>query len=252
MTDGDGLAWRMKFGVVTPSTNTIVQPEYDDLRPPGVTNHVGRMHIPDDPVTNDADFDELIRRIDVALEEAVDRVMTCKPGHMILGISAESIWEGGLEAAQKVKARMIERSGGLGVTLAADALPAALMAHGVKGKVGLLTPYMPTAQKHIQKFMDDIGYDVSSMVHLRCGGPVVIAHATRAQLRAGLQQLVDEGADAIVQFGANLPMGKFAAIAEAWLERPVICVNVATYWHALRSNGIDDKVEGYGALMERF
>ena len=47
---GDGLATRMKFGVVTPSTNTIVQPEYDDLRPLGVTNHVGRMHIPDDPL----------------------------------------------------------------------------------------------------------------------------------------------------------------------------------------------------------
>jgi maleate isomerase len=249
---GDGLAWRMKFGVVTPSTNTIVQPEYDDLRPPGVTNHVGRMHIPDDPVTNDADFDELIRRIDVALEEAVDRVMTCKPDHMILGISAESIWGGGLEAAEKVKDRMRERSGGLGVTLAADALPAALKAHGVAGKVGLLTPYMPTAEKHIQKFMDDIGYDVSSMVHLRCGGPVVIAHTTRAELRAGLQQLADDGADAIVQFGANLPMGRFAAVAEQWLDRPVICVNVATYWHALRVNGITDKVEGYGALMERY
>ena len=249
---GDGLATRMKFGVVTPSTNTIVQPEYDDLRPLGVTNHVGRMHIPDDPVTNDADFDELIRRIDVALEEAVDRVMTCKPDHMILGISAESIWEGGLEAAQKVKARMVERSGGLGVTLAADALPAALKAHGVTGKVGLLTPYMPTAQQHIQKFMDDIGYDVSSMVHLKCGGPVVIAHATRTELRDGLEKLVDEGADAIIQFGANLPMGRFAAIAEAWLERPVICVNVATYWHALRVNNINDRVGGYGALMERF
>jgi maleate isomerase len=249
---GDGLAWRMKFGVVTPSTNTIVQPEYDDLRPPGVTNHVGRMHIPDDPVTNDADFDELIRRIDVALEEAVDRVMTCKPDHMILGISAESIWGGGLEAAEKVKDRMRERSGGLGVTLAADALPAALKAHGVAGKVGLLTPYMPTAEKHIQKFMDDIGYDVSSMVHLRCGGPVVIAHTTRAELRAGLQQLADDGADAIVQFGANLPMGRFAAVAEQWLDGPVICVNVATYWHALRVNGITDKVEGYGALMERY
>ena len=249
---GDGLAWRMKFGVVTPSTNTIVQPEYDDLRPLGVTNHVGRMHIPDDPVTSDEDFDELIRRIDVALEEAVDRVMTCKPDHMILGISAESIWGGGLAAAQKVKDRIAERSGGLGVTLAADALPAALKAYGVKGKVGLLTPYMPTAEQHIQRFMDDIGYDVSSMVHLKSGGPVVIAHHTPTELREGLQKLVDDGADAIIQFGANLPMGRFAGVAEQWLELPVICVNVATYWHALRVNGITDHAGGYGALMERY
>ena len=45
----DTLGWRMKFGVVTPSTNTVVQPEYDDLRPPGVTNHIARMHIPTIP-----------------------------------------------------------------------------------------------------------------------------------------------------------------------------------------------------------
>jgi len=41
----DYLAWRMAFGITTPSTSTVVQPEYDDMRPPGVTNHLGRMVI---------------------------------------------------------------------------------------------------------------------------------------------------------------------------------------------------------------
>ena len=40
----DYLAWRLAFGVTTPSTNTVVQPEYDDMRPAGVTNHLARMH----------------------------------------------------------------------------------------------------------------------------------------------------------------------------------------------------------------
>ena len=87
--------------------------------------------------------------------------------------------------------------------------------------------------------------------------PVVVRSAEEmlrivpTELREGLQQLVDDGADAIIQFGANLPMGRFAGVAEQWLERPVICVNVATYWHALRVNGITDHVGGYGGLMER-
>jgi hypothetical protein len=29
-------------------------------------------------------------------------------------------------------------------------------------------------------------------------------------------------------------------------------LNTATYWHALRANGIDDKVWGYGSLLEQF
>ena len=30
---------------------------------------------------------------------------------------------------------------------------------------------------------------------------------------------------------------------------PVIAINTATYWHALRRNGIMDRFEGFGALM---
>ena len=45
----DYLAWRLAFGVTTPSTNTVVQPEYDDMRPAGVTNHLARMVIANVP-----------------------------------------------------------------------------------------------------------------------------------------------------------------------------------------------------------
>ena len=38
----DALGWRMKFGVVAPSTNTAVQPEFDAMRPRGITNHFAR------------------------------------------------------------------------------------------------------------------------------------------------------------------------------------------------------------------
>ena len=49
----DALGWRCKFAVVAPSTNTIVQPDMDSLRVKGVTNHYGRIHIPNMTVGND-------------------------------------------------------------------------------------------------------------------------------------------------------------------------------------------------------
>jgi len=58
--------------------------------------------------------------------------------------------------------------------------------------------------------------------------------------------------EAIVQFGANLPMARLADEAERWLDKPVISVNVATYWHACRMNGIDDKLYGFTQLFSRF
>ncbi len=72
----DYLAWRLALGVTTPSTNTVVQPEYDDMRSPGVTNHLGRMRIRDISIASDEDFAESIRLIDAALEEAVAGVIS--------------------------------------------------------------------------------------------------------------------------------------------------------------------------------
>ena len=40
--------------------------------------------------------------------------------------------------------------------------------------------------------------------------------------------------------------------AEKWLKKPVIAINTATYWYAMRANGMDDVVEGFGSLMTDF
>lgn len=246
---GDILGYRHKFGVITPSTNTVVQPEYDDMRPVGVTNHIGRMHIPDEPVKDDGDFNELIRRIDIAMEEAIDRVMTCRPDHLILGISAESIWGGGRDAADKIAGRVNGRTGGIPFTQAADALPAALNACGVKERISFVTPYFPVAESHILTFAAQSGYTPVRLKHLARPGPVEIGHTSLNELRAAVHEVNGDDVEAIVQFGANLPMGRLAAQLETELGKPVICVNTATYWHALRAAGIPDRTRGFGRLM---
>ena len=80
----DALGHRMKFGVIAPSTNTVVQPEFGWMAPHGVTNHFSRIHIPDDPLGSDADFEELMVRIRAELMQAVDRVMTAGPGARVI------------------------------------------------------------------------------------------------------------------------------------------------------------------------
>jgi maleate isomerase len=248
----DALGWRGKFGVVTPSTNTMVQPEYDAMRPHGVTNHIARMHIPDDPVNNNDDFDELIRRIDSALEEAVDRVMTAKPDYLILGISSESIWGGGLEPSRRIAKRIRERLGyDIGIAQAADAFPAALKALGVRKRLAVVTPYFPVADKHIREYVEAVNYEVVRSKHLSCRSPTLIGHTSETDLRRAMQELDGNDIDGIIQFGANLPGAKVAAEAEEWLGKPVICVNVATYWYALRQNGIQDNIYGFGSLLAK-
>ena len=41
------------------------------------------------------------------------------------------------------------------------------------------------------------------------------------------------------------------ASAEIWLDKPVLAINTAIYWHTLRQAGIPDKIAGFGQLLER-
>jgi maleate isomerase len=248
----DPLGWRLKIGVVTPSVNTIVQPEYDDMRPRGVTNHIARIHIRDWVVNDDEDFAGLVGDIDRGVDDAVERVLTCEPDLVVLGVSIEAVW-GDPKAGDAIRERLRARFGaGLQLVHAGEAVPAALRAVGVEdGPLGVLTPYQPGSERHLRDFVEGCGYELSTAVHLRCPTAVQIAHTPREALVEGLKEIAGKRPRAIVQFGANLCMGRTAAEAEHWLGLPVIAVNTATYWHALRSNGITDQMDGFGALLAR-
>lgn len=246
----DTLGWRCKFGVVTPSPNTVVQPEYDDMRPVGVTNHLARMHIEVPPVAGDKAFQELVRLIDEALEPALDRVMTVEPDHMILGVSVEAVWHG-LAGAEKVRERIRGRTG-IDCTTAAEAMPAALAAVGAGPRIAVISPYTESGNDAVVRFFAECGIEaVRAMTILRDGPPKRFSKITADEICRTLQAVDGRDVSAIVQFGANVPMARLAAEAERWLNKPVIAVNTATYWQALRSRGIQDKVAGYGQLLER-
>ena len=245
----DALGWRRKFGVIAPSTNTIVQPEFDAMRPEGVTNHFGRIHIPNDSLKNDDDFTRLIESVRREIMTAIDRVMTCEPDHLIMGMSSETFWDG-LDGSEALRDR-VEARAGVKVTMGSDAARQALDRHGAR-RIGVVTPYMPVADQQVRRFFTDCGYEIVSLLGLKGASPVLYAHVQEAELRDTIRQVDGPEVDAVVQVGTNLCMARLAGIAEEWLGKPVIAINTATYWWALRSNGIADRVLGFGSLLGRF
>ena len=243
----DALGWRAKFGVLIPSTNTSVQPEFDAMRPPGVTNHVSRIRIPNMALNNDDDFARLVEHIAAGQIEAVDSVMTCAPDRIVLGISVETFW-GGYALSRKLKAEL-ERHTGLAVSMGAEASEKALKLLGAR-RIGVVTPYFPVGDRNVAQFFAEAGFDVAKLVGLKCASPVLIAHVSEAQLREAILAVDGPGIDAIIQVGTNLAMARLAPEAERWLGKPVVAINTAIYWDALRASGIADKVAGFGPLLE--
>jgi len=244
----DHLGYRKKFGVLGPSTNTIVQPDFDDLRPRGVTNHYSRMVIPNNPVGSDEDFVRLVASINEAALQAVDVLKSCEMDYLVMGMSSATFWDG-RKGAERYLAMMQDRAG-VGVSCGSFAAEAALNAHGIK-RVAFLSPYFPIANQHVRQFLEDSGFTVVRDVCLRRPSPVQIAHSTDAMCRDAIREIDGDDVEAILQVGTNLSMIRLAAAAELFLGKPVIAINTATYWHALRAAGITDRIEGFGSLLER-
>lgn len=245
----DSLGWRLKFGVVAPSTNTSVQPEYDDMRPRGVTNHFSRIVIPDAPVRSDAEFMALMHNIRGATEAAIDAVMSCSPGYVVMGMSAETFWDGA-EGADQLHRRMEQRAG-VGVGLGSHAVLEALKRYGASiRRISIITPYMPVGDAMVKRFFEDNGFTLVNLLGLKCASPMLIAHESPARLRAAIREVDGADVEAIVQVGTNLACAAVAAEAERWLGKPVIAINTATYWYALRQNGIFDRDDRFGSLLQ--
>ena len=91
----DVLGWRKKFGVLGPSTNTIVQPEFDEMRPAGVTNHYSRIYTSNTHAVSDETFMSGTTVISNNVLDAVASVMTCSPDYLVMGMSAVTFYGGG-------------------------------------------------------------------------------------------------------------------------------------------------------------
>src|SRR5688572_27009497 len=106
----DSLGPRMKFGVLGPSTNTVVQPDFDDLRPAGVTNHYSRILVPNRQAVSNETFMAGAWEISNNTLEAVRAVLTCAPNYLVMGMSAVTFF-GGAEGGRKWREGVEEVSG---------------------------------------------------------------------------------------------------------------------------------------------
>ena len=58
-----------------------------------------------------------------------------------------------------------------------------------------------------------------------------------------------ESAEVLIHVGTNLPVSAITGEIEAAHGKPLIGVNVATYWQALRRIGVEDRIGGFGMLL---
>ena len=257
--DNFQIARRARIGVLIPSTNTGVEYDLQKFVLDGVTWHPSRFWIElknwaeENEKTGegiDSVFERFLDMMRGELPPAIDSVMSAQITHLMLGMSAETFW-GGMEGNIAFEKGITDQIGELGLTTGAAATRDALHAFGVSS-IAVITPYPPVGDDNVRRFFSEIGFEVKGIAGLSRPSATAIAETTVQQVMDAVREVDGDDVDAIIQCGTNLSTIDLFPTLEHTLEKPLIPINVATIWHALRSCGIDDKVTGKGRLMEEF
>lgn len=257
-TDGhqdNYIGHRARIGVVIPSTNTAVEYDYQRIIPRGVSWHSSRFLIEHADLSDDANFIKFLEMLRDTIGLSIQSLMTCKPDHVMMGMSAETFW-GGIEGNDGFVDRIREMVGhDTGLTTGANAVIAALEALDIVGNqnknIAVITPYQPVGDKNVRLFFEDSGYNVKHVVGLRCeNAHDAIALVPEHKVMDIVKEVDGDDVDAIIQVGTNLSTAGIFPTLEKLLRKPVLPINVATVWHALRSCGINDKYDNQGRLFE--
>jgi maleate isomerase len=253
------IARRAQIGVVIPSTNTGVEYDLQKFNLDGVTWHPSRFWIElrnwADEVESTGDhvdtvFERFLNIMRGEIPQSLRYVMSAKVNHIMLGMSAETFW-GGVEGSERFEASIREHIGDLGLTTGATATRQALECFGVKS-LSVITPYPPVGDDNVRQYFEEIGYKVKHIKGLNRPSATAIAETSIKDVIDAVKEVDGDDVDAIVQCGTNLSTVDLFPTLEHLLEKPLIPINVATVWHALRACGVKDKVSGKGRLMEEF
>ena len=249
------LSYRARIGVLVPSTNTAVEYDLQKVIPRGVTWHVARFMINNTDLSSDESFVNFLDDLRETIGSAIESLLTCRPDHVLMGMSAETFW-GGVDGndgfvdrvQQKVGSEIKLTTGANSVAAALDALH--VLAHTNK-KLAIITPYQPIGDKNVRLFFEESGYEVGKIHGLRCeNAHDAIALVSEVEVADVIHAVDGSDIDAIIQVGTNLSTSNVFPTFEKMLQKPMISINTATIWHALRSCGVIDQFDNMGRLLE--
>ena len=228
-----------RIGLLVPSSNTTVEPEFYRALPPGVTLHVARLFL-----TQIAP--EAILSLVQDLETQSRGLASADVDVIVLGATAPSFLKG-LGYDRELIAR-IEAATGKRATTTSTALIAALRHLGVS-RVVLGAAYDDKVNAIAQAFLEANGIEVLAAQGLGMVDNLAVGRLGSDSAYELARRIDRPDAEAIVLACTNWKTMDAIERLERELGKPVISTTQASLWAALRMIGRIEGVAGYGRLL---
>jgi maleate isomerase len=234
---------RARLGVILPSVNTVVEPWYGRVVPPGVTVHAARMFL-DANLTREA----LVRMDREEGMLGMKQIMSCKPAAVAYCCTASSVVQG-LEYDGRLN-HELHHAAGVPAFTATSAIIDALHAVGAK-RIAVCSPYTKAIDDAEHEFFSAAGFAILGSAHLGIADSFRLADPTPDDIYALWKKSWHADADASLITCLNMNSQDVIERIEHESGKPVITSTQATLWKLLRAAGVKDAVMDYGTLLAR-
>ena len=234
--------WRARIGLIVPSSNTTMEPEFWRMAPEGVSVHTSRVRLSE--VTPEA-----LRLMASEAVRAAEELATADVNVIVYGCTSGSLLEG-VEWEERLRREIRERAGVEAITTA-QAVVEALRALGIR-RVAVATPYIDEINSRERSFLERSGF---SVIRIRGLGIVRNTDIGRQppwvayRLAKEVAREAGRSADGVFISCTNFRTIEVIEPLESELQLPVVSSNTASMWLALRTLGIRDRL-GYGRLFK--
>lgn len=235
---------RTILGVLTPSSNTILEPLTAQIfaATPDITAHFGRFRVTEISLSDSAlgqfDFEPQLA--------AAELLSDARVGAIVWGGTSGG-WVG-IDNDRQLCRRITERTG-TSATTSTLALLAAFEAIGVRS-YALVTPYLQDVQERIVKNFAAEGYRCVGERHLEDKGNFSFSEFGEELIADLVREVAAVKPDAIAVYCTNFNGTRIAPRLEKELGIPIIDSIALTAWHAMQLAGADPRrIEGWGKLF---
>jgi maleate isomerase len=228
-----------RIGLLVPSSNTTVEPEFYRALPKDVTLHVARLLLTQIATDSIANMVSDIETQSRALASAdVDII--------VLGAAAPSFLKG--LGYDREMARKIEAASGKRATTTSTALIEALQHLGVS-RVVLGAAYDDKVNAIAKSFLEVNGFNVLGAHGLGLVDNLVVGRLDVSSAYELARKIDRPDAEAIVLACTNWKTMDAIERLERELGKPVVSTTQVSIWAALRAIGGIDGIPGYGRLL---
>ena len=230
----DRFGPRGVIALMIPLQNSNMQPEYESMRPDGVSNQCYRFTLTEPD------------KVHEAVLASMPGTVGCHPDVVVTGNSMEMrYWSVDRQNWYIEEHKKLLPD--IPVITATEATVAGLRTVGAK-KIAMLTPMVELFAESAFDYYNDMGFEVLRHDFLKVEKPEDIIKLPVEKVHEAFDGLDGPDVDCFLHVGGALGIVDYLDELEEKLGRPVISVIAVTYWYTLRKLGITDALDRGGRV----